>query len=323
MHRESRAYRDIESSTFVHGNGAFPVDILILVHLETEMRSLMIFLRLVVVFSSLVFASAMNADNWQLSQSYPPDKTHLWTYGIDMDGWTLAHDALRGEIKDFQHALDTIMEQDISRRQVRAMRKWWKGHLTHVQSHHTNEDNIVKAFVKRRFSYPEFMQDDHEEIEHHFRVISDVIRQVYIARNDHDRMEALVKLKKAFEEYSDCLLPHLLAEEAIGIPLTRAYFTPKEVQRLTIRLARSGPRCETGSIVHYVGPAKLRQAMRLQNAPLQRIAWILILNPRHRYYKRHMLRLLNDILVESPKKYCGPFGAVHIVLYLCTHYIRT
>ena len=124
--------------------------------------------------------------------------------------------------------------------------------------------------------------------------------------------------RRAFEEYSDCLLPHLVAEEAIGIPLTRAYFTPKEVQRLTNRLARSGPRCETGAIVHYVGPTKLRQAMKLQNAPLQRIAWILILNPRYRYYKRHMLRLLNEI-VESPTKYyCCPFGAVYSSSYTRT-----
>ena len=97
----------------------------------------------------------MNADNWQLSQSHPPDKTHLWTYGIDMDGWTLAHDALRGEINDFEHALDTIMEhqhEGISHRQARAMRNWWKGHLTHVQSHHTNEDRYRQGICKTEIS---------------------------------------------------------------------------------------------------------------------------------------------------------------------------
>jgi len=244
----------------------------------------------------------MNAANWQVSPLHSPDKTSTWTYGIDMDGWTLAHDALRGEVYDFSDALNELhnRQTSISHRQARAMRKWWQGHLKHMQSHHTNEDRIVKKFVQRRFKYPDFMEEDHEEVEHHFEVISNLMRQVYTARTDHDRTETFQHLRIAFEEYADCLLPHLLAEEAIGIPLTRAYFTPKEVQRMTNHLARIGPRVETGAIVHYVGASKLKLAMRLQNAPLQRVVWALILNPRYRYYKRHMLALLNEILGEAP-----------------------
>lgn len=254
-------------------------------------------------FASLLFSratvGALNADNWQLFASHPPDKTNLWSYGVDMDGWTLAHDALRGEIFDFWHALKAA-SQPLSRRQARAIRTWWQGHLKHVHSHHTNEDRIVKAFVQHRFIYPDFMDEDHEEIENHFDAISQLVRDLYVARNDHDRMEAFVKLKLAFDEYADCLLPHLLAEEAIGVPLVRAYFSPKEVQRMTNRLARIGPRVETGAIVHYVGASKLKRAMQLQNSPLQTIAWTLILNPRYRYYKRHMLRLL-DVIIEAPQ----------------------
>lgn len=214
-----------------------------------------------------------------------------------MDGWTLAHDALRGEVYDFIDALEAMnyRQTPISRRQARAIRKWWRGHLKHMQSHHTNEDRIVKAFVQSRFIYPDFMEEDHEQVEHYFDVISNLVKQLYVARTDRDRMEAFQHLRINFVEYTDCLIPHLLAEEAIGIPLTRAYFTPKEVQRLTNRLARIGPRVETGAIVHYVGASKLKQAMRLQNAPLQRIAWALVLNPRYRYYKRHMLALLNEM----------------------------
>jgi hypothetical protein len=222
-----------------------------------------------------------------------------------MDGWTLAHDALRGEVYDFSEALDVINSRQasspISHAQARAMNKWWQGHLKHMQSHHTNEDRIVKAFVKRRFEYPDFMEEDHEQVEHHFDAISKLMRRLYIARNNHDRMRAFVQLRSAFQDYLDCLLPHLLAEEAIGIPLTRAYFTPTEVQRMTNHLARIGPRVETGAIVHYVGAAKLKQAMRLQNAPLQRVAWFLILGPRYRYYKRHMLALLNEMIDTPPR----------------------
>ena len=246
--------------------------------------------------------TARNAAYWQLHPSLPPDKTNLWTYPIEIDGWTLAHDALRGEVYDFSEAINTLHErkQLISGRQARAMRKWWQGHLKHMQSHHKNEDRIVKAFVERRFVYPHFMEEDHVEVEHHFDVISQLMRQLSFARTDHERTGVFLQLRDAFQQYSDCLLPHLLAEEHIGIPLTRAYFTPKEVQRMTNRLARIGPRVETGAIVHYVGAAKLKRSMRLQNVPLQRVAWTLILNPRYRYYKRRMLVLLKDML-ETPQ----------------------
>lgn len=235
------------------------------------------------------------------SSWHPPDKTSLWTYGIDMDGWTLAHDALRGEVHDFSQVLEALLAQSdpISNRQVCAMNRWWRGHLIHMRSHHENEDHVVKAFVRRRFGYPHFMEVDHALIECHLNSISRLIKMLSgRTRTSTDRLQILARLKAALRRYQDDLLPHLKGEEDVVIRLTRAFFTPNEVQRLTNRLAVIGPRLETGAIVHYVGKDKLKQAMRLQKAPLQRVAWALILCPRYRYYQKHMLASL-DVLRQQ------------------------
>jgi hypothetical protein len=247
-------------------------------------------------------ATAIDAAEWQLHSSHPPNKSGMWTYGIDLDAWMLAHDALRGEVHDFEWALETLLAQrkPLSRRQTRAMRRWWHGHLIHMRSHHRNEDKIVKAFIQQRFAYPDFMEMDHVQIERHLNIISGLIRWLASARSNDERKEIIDRLQKVFQRYvHQNLLAHLEAEEEIGIPLTRAFFTPKEVQRMTNRLARNGPRVETGAIVHYVGVTKLNRAMQLQKAPLRRLMWIFILNPRHRYYRRHMLASLNIISQQS------------------------
>jgi hypothetical protein len=265
------------------------------------MRSILLWVLIASLFLARL-ATGLDAAEWQVQSMHPPNKAGTWTFGIDMDAWTLAHDALRGEVHDFEWALEAVLaqQQPISRRQARAMRRWWHGHLTHVRSHHCNEDKIVKAFVKQRFLYPDFMETDHVQIERHLTIISGLIRWLSSARSMDERKEIVGRIQKCFQRYVyHDLLPHLQAEEDVGIPLTRAYFTPAEVQRMTNRLARHGPRVETGAIVHYVGVNKLKRAMQLQHAPLPRLAWIFILNPRHCYYRRHMLASLKIISQQS------------------------
>ena len=260
-----------------------------------------VFLQFLLASFSLTTASTLNAAEWQISPCFPPDKSGTWTFGIDVDGWKLAHDALRGEIRDFQHALNVLEQDQVppTRQQSRALRRWWNGHVRHTQSHHKNEDRIVKSFVEQRFVYPAFMEDDHVKIDHHLETISELTRRLSSTRAAKDRTKVLKRLREAFEEYVNDFLPHLQAEEDLGIPLTRAYFSPQEVRGLTNRLASRGPGVETGAIVHYVGREKLNHAMQLQNVPNPRVLWVLILNPRHRYYQRHMLRSLDRITKKS------------------------
>eukprot|EP01079_Euglenida_sp_SAG-EU17-18_P001632 gene1632-2858_t len=62
-------------------------------------------------------------------------------------------------------------------------------------------------------------------------------------------------LLEAWHEYSDALLPHLREEEAVGIPLMRAYFTQDEINKLVGEIlgSKTAPREEMGAFIHHLG----------------------------------------------------------------------
>jgi hypothetical protein len=270
---------------------------------------LLLFLRLSLNHSETTICFDPMEPSYQVQPKYRPDKSSTWTYGLDADGWMIAHDALRGEVSDFELALNESNHR-ISHSQTMAIQKWWNLHLKHMQSHHRNEDKIVKRFVSRRFIYPEFMENDHILINAHLVAINNVITELVntttniIAGNENwdseVRLPTVMKLQLAWKAYMDDLLPHLKAEEDICIPLMRAYFTMSQVHRLSRRLAQSGPRVETGAIIHYSGRERVLAVMEAQNIPvaLQMIAWALILGPRHGYYQREMIHHLETIRSE-------------------------
>jgi len=238
---------------------------------------------------------------YQVSSKYAPDKLSTWNYGIELDGWMMAHDALRGEVNDFDKALETLLTTtNLNTSQARAVQQWWSLHRTHMESHHRNEDKIVKKFACRRFKYPEFMEKDHLKIEAHLRAIDTQVGELIgnfssvPTVNDDTSQSILSKLSVSWKAYKADLFPHLKAEEDICIPLMRAYFTMSRVHHMAHKLARTGPRVETGAIVHYAGKDRVFDIMKTQQVPvlLRKVAWALILRPRYQYYKTHMLGML-------------------------------
>lgn len=265
----------------------------------------------VLVSSALLTAETFAFDptdpRYQVQPKYRPDKTSRWTYGLELDGWNMAHDALRGEVQEFQTVLEalTVKTTTISTAQITALHSCWILHRKHVQSHHQNEDQIVRRFVSRRFVYPDFMEKDHPRIDVHLEEIGSIVNQLQLTSTDDnvddgqqkERGLLLRQLTLAWTAYQTHLLPHLQAEEDVCIPLMRAYFTMSQVHRLAGRLAQSGPRVETGAIVHYVGKENIWAVMEAQQLPklLRHVAWWLVFGPRYRYYQRHMVQML-DIL---------------------------
>lgn len=269
---------------------------------------LLLLLRLSLNHSELTTCFDPMDPSYQVQPKYRPDKSSSWTYGLDTDGWMIAHDALRGEVSDFESVLNASKHR-ISHSQTVAIQKWWSLHVKHMQSHHKNEDKIVKHFVSQRFIYPEFMEHDHALINDHLEAINNVITELVNTTTDiinvnqtdaEGRLPKIMKLQLAWKAYMTDLLPHLKAEEDICIPLMRAYFTMSQVHHLSHRLAQSGPKVETGAIVHYAGREKVLATMEAQRVPvaLQTIAWVLILRPRHEYYQREMIHLLETIRTE-------------------------
>ena len=256
-----------------------------------------------------VYENVFNVSDprWQVSEKYPPDKSHLWSYPVAIDGWTLAHDALRGEVRDFDTVLQTLQDEQqqmmMGSQQATAMQAWWRGHYVHLLNHHKNEDDILKAFVQQRFHYPSFMEIQHDNILTLLDELNELVGNVLVhASTDQGRASIVLdQIYPKWTSYREELLPHLKAEEDNVIPLVRAYFTPREVQKLVRQLLRRGPAVETGSIVHYVGRDKMKDSMQRQRVPrpLASIVWFLILNPRTRQYNKTMLRYLETMTTTT------------------------
>jgi hypothetical protein len=59
-------------------------------------------------------------------------------------------------------------------------------------------------------------------------------------------------------DYEDNMKPHLVYEEEQGLPLMRAYFTPKEIEPIVQKIVMAGPKHEMGAICYWIGPEYMR-----------------------------------------------------------------
>jgi hypothetical protein len=203
---------------------------------------------------------------YQIHEKYPPNKNNTWTYGIEHDGWWIAHQALRGELDDFQAILSSL-HGPICTKQRAAMQKWWRGHLKHMHSHHHNEDNIAKTFASQRFRWPDFIEPDHDDILQRMDSINALVVKIVNSNRPEEIATHLSELKIAWTDYHCSVAEHLDREEEICISLMRAYFNQNQVQRMQQRLAMRGPRVETGAIVYYLGEQHIKLSMRMQKSP--------------------------------------------------------
>ncbi|KAI2498126.1 Hemerythrin HHE cation binding domain [Fragilaria crotonensis] len=260
---------------------------------------------------------------YQIHDKYPPVMTSTWTYGVQHDGWWIAHEALRGEVNDFQMALESLVSIPSASTVpaatavtdhsvvVIAMQKWWRGHLKHMHSHHRNEDRIIKRFATQRFRWPDFVENDHQEILQRLDAIDTLVQRIVeigtsvassTGSDNTDRISppsdnivtCITELKSLWTDYNRVILQHLDQEEEVCIALMRAYFHPKHVQRMQHRLGMMGPAVEMGAIVHYVGEVGMKESMKAQKTPriMEAIGWNLILKPRHRHYVKAMVNQL-------------------------------
>lgn len=91
--------------------------------------------------------------SYQVDPAFPPDKETGWPYPREDDGWTHAHNSLRGEMEDFKQALRQVKERGVPLQEweVKAIQEAMKAHHEHVHDHHTNEDHILMPEVQGRF----------------------------------------------------------------------------------------------------------------------------------------------------------------------------
>eukprot|EP00557_Chaetoceros_sp_GSL56_P009470 CAMPEP_0176491438 /NCGR_PEP_ID=MMETSP0200_2-20121128/8430_1 /TAXON_ID=947934 /ORGANISM="Chaetoceros sp., Strain GSL56" /LENGTH=267 /DNA_ID=CAMNT_0017888863 /DNA_START=212 /DNA_END=1012 /DNA_ORIENTATION=- len=241
---------------------------------------------------SLKYSSAVDTSNitFQRKKESKPDKEHLWKGPMEEDGWVHAHNALRGELQDIKEAL-----QSFPRNYPNGAPLWtiefitsvWKEHEKHVISHHTNEDEIMTPFMKERIILPEKLEEDHRYIVECMKQVSTCIESL----KEGDSIDGVVNALLAYEAI---LIPHLLEEERVALPLCRAYFTPKEVRSKVFKMSMSSPPVEMGSFIHYMTEESFRtKFMKQEGMPW--FVWWLVMRPKYRYFLKHVKEPLDSL----------------------------
>jgi hypothetical protein len=100
-----------------------------------------------------------------------------WPQPAHRDGWVLAHNAIRLDMRDFANAIATCVSQggNLTPWQVDVIQNTWKAFEHQVHHHHDNEERLFFPFMATRVTLPPKMSADHKVMRvqrHQFRSYS-------------------------------------------------------------------------------------------------------------------------------------------------------
>ena len=98
---------------------------------------------------------------YQVSAKFKPDKTAEWKYPIELDGWMMAHNAIRHEMMQMRGVFSKLGDLPLKGWEIESIKEWWKGHAIHIHDHHSNEDDKFIPFMAERVKLPPKLGEDH------------------------------------------------------------------------------------------------------------------------------------------------------------------
>ena len=124
-------------------------------------------------------------------------------------------------------------------------------------------------------------------------------------------------LLEEWTNYQSKMLPHLKEEENVSLPLTRAYFTPKEFEPFTKAVIKKSPKMELGSVIHSMGVDEFRIFMKREAIPS--FLWYLVFQGKYKTFVRDFvenIEAVKDGTVPPRKKNMiyGSFGIWLLIL---------
>ena len=227
-------------------------------------------------------------NQWQADPNHKPSKTSMWNHSANENGWVHAHNCIRGEIRDMDeafHSIKTKKTNGLPSWAVEIIKEIWSEHEMHVRSHHENEDAKMTPFMKKRINLPEKLESDH-------KIVCDCIANMTQAVDKLKEGDFIDELQNLLALYEETMLPHLVEEEDVALPLLMAYFTPKEVARVVRSFTST--KSELGSFVHYQTVEGFRNKFMKQEG-IPGFVWILLFKPGYNYFLEHVKKPL-DVL---------------------------
>lgn len=226
---------------------------------------------------------------------FAPDKESMWTYPATSDGWYRIHNTIRAEMVKFRACLGATAASPLVAWQVSSLQKYWAGHDALVHVHHFHEDKMFTPMLKERVEYPVKLEDDHEALLISMAAVGAAVK----ALRTGDAVDAVVA---AFDAYAPSMKAHLEEEEAICVPLMRAYFEPQYVAKKVAAIMKEMDPVLLGSFIHHQGPkAGMLSFQKQEGIPC--VAWYLSFKPKRALYRRQMETHVQALLTGvSPAK---------------------
>lgn len=174
--------------------------------------------------------------SFQASPEYAPKHEQNWKFPKEQDGWFHAHNSIRAELAAIKDCLAILTKNPITSSQVAAFKSMWNAHTLWIHEHHTTEDKLLAPWIASRVKLPEKMFAAHDDLE---TLISKMTEQVDTLGPGSD----MSIIRDLCESYESMMLPHLHEEEAVAVPLMRAYFSQAEAsKKVAAIMAKVDPR---------------------------------------------------------------------------------
>jgi hypothetical protein len=231
-------------------------------------------------------------ESYRVSEQHAPDKESTWGHAAEDDGWYKAHNSIRGEIRSLGRALDVIGITPLQEWQLRSLKAYWTGHARHVYAHQGNEDELFNPYLRTRIAVPDKLEADH--------VVLVALMERLGALVDSLRAGcSALELRVAWAAYDTAMTAHLSEEEQIGLPLMRAYFTPKEIGVLVEKIMKRADPIELGSFFHHMGGTREILAFMKQEG-IPAIAWYLQFKGLRTAYRKAMVSHVESLIAGKP-----------------------
>eukprot|EP00526_Cylindrotheca_closterium_P017553 CAMPEP_0113634670 /NCGR_PEP_ID=MMETSP0017_2-20120614/18060_1 /TAXON_ID=2856 /ORGANISM="Cylindrotheca closterium" /LENGTH=314 /DNA_ID=CAMNT_0000545393 /DNA_START=18 /DNA_END=962 /DNA_ORIENTATION=- /assembly_acc=CAM_ASM_000147 len=248
---------------------------------------------------------------YQKSPDFPPDKSDLWPFAVEHDGWMLAHNSIRKEIEDMIEALEASKKRGGALQEWEvacvttawkthylhihshhsnedalitpyygALQEWevacvttaWKTHYLHIHSHHSNEDDMLTPYLETRINYPDKLTADHKELVAKLDRIDAIVESLGQKEEEGNLSGLTEEMLSELREYQGLMLPHLKEEEDEGLALSRAYFEPHEIGEITQKIIAGSPKIEMGSFIVCQGIDEFRNGF-MKRHQIPAVAW--------------------------------------------------
>lgn len=236
---------------------------------------------------------------YQVSDEFPPDKESTWPYPMEKAGWVLAHNALRGAMEQFQYCLSTVKKKSsednnkLQAWQVKCIKEVFAFQYEFIEEHHAFEDNILAPEFSKRFKYPDKLVDDHDGIIKQLNKVNELVKNL---QPGLDTATAIHEVLNEFDKYDKAIRPHLLEEETIGLPLSRAYFDPKAFAKIMMKGQLKSPPnlVAMGCFVYFNGIGTSREFLKQEGMPF--FVWYLMWRPGYKKYCSTILEKVKALM---------------------------